>query len=271
MDGRSRTYQFLAAALVCSFFLSGVQTGSAAVLVAKGSAWRYVDDGFDRETSWKELSYDDDAWSFGRAELGYGDDVDGRPEATVIGYGPDPENRYITTYFRHYFYVDDVGSITNLIVRLLRDDGGIVYVNGWEAFRSGMPDGPVSFDTLASWPGTSGADETNYFPQSVDPELLFNGINVIAVEIHQVDPASDDLSFDLELVANEEPGGVTLARGPYLQMGTPTNLIVRWRTLGDAESRVQFGLTNGALNWVVFDPVATSEHIVALTNLAPDT
>ncbi len=269
---RSCKCLFVALALA-SWFQAGQEAQGEPVLVPRGAGWRYLDNGSNQGTNWQELWYDDDAWGFGHAELGYGDAVDGRPETTIISSGPDPDEPTITTYFRRFFYVSDVTAFTNVILRLLRDDGGIVYLNGIEAFRSGMPDGPVDYQTLAAWPGASGADERRYFTGSIDPGLLVNGINLLAVEIHQVDFASDDLSFDLELVANVDPTAepVTLVRGPYLQSGTTTNLIVRWRTLEEVESRVQFGLTDGALDWEVFDPLLTSEHVVTLTNLAPDT
>src|ERR1051325_10961237 len=214
-----RKFKILSAALACATLLPATPDALAGtLLVPKGAGWRYLDDGTDQETGWNELWYDDDAWGFGHAELGYGDAVEGRPETTVIGYGPDPDDRYITTYFRRFFYVADATSFTNLVVHLLRDDGGIVYLNGAEVFRSGMAAGPVDYLTLAEFPGASGADETTYFPGSIDPSLLVSGINIIAVEIHQVDFASDDLSFDLELVANEDltPAPPTLVSGRHL-------------------------------------------------------
>jgi len=246
---------------------------AATVLVPKGAGWRYLDDGSDQQTVWKEFWYDDDAWGFGHAELGYGDDLDGRPETTTISGGPDPENRFITTYFRRYFYVEDADAIENLTVRLLRDDGGIVYLNGAEVFRSGMPDGPVDFVTLAASPGAQGALETMFFAGIINPGLLFDGVNLLAVEIHQHLPYSSDVSFDLELSANEpaDPGDAELTRGPYLQNLTPSGVTVRWRTGGAAESRVRFGLQSGVLNWQVADSVPKTEHSITLTNLAPDT
>src|SRR5262245_10351219 len=41
-------------------------------------------------------------------------------------------------------------------------------------------------------------------------------------------------------------GAVT--RGPYLQMGTPQSIVVRWRTDVDTDSRVIFGLLSGPMN-----------------------
>jgi hypothetical protein len=256
---------------------AGLAGGGAAegatILVPKQAAWRYLDDGSDPQTDWKEIWHDDDAWDLGRAELGYGDDLDGRPETTVISGGPDPNNRYITTYFRRFFFVEDVASIRSLTAHLLRDDGGIVYLNGTEVLRSHMPDGPVDFLTLASAPGVNGAEETTFFTGSINPQVLFNGINLVAVEIHQHLPSSSDLSFDFELVANEDtnPPAAAVVRGPYLQNLTPSSLVVRWRTDAPTDSRVRFGLQPNALSWTAGGATPKTEHTVTLTNLAPDT
>ena len=68
----------------------------------------------------------------------------------LIGYGPDPNNKYVTTYFRKTFNVSGAADIRLLNLEVVRDDGVIVYLNGTEVFRDGLPDGPVTFDTLAN-------------------------------------------------------------------------------------------------------------------------
>ena len=265
-----RTFLGVATALAC--LLTSYEGRSATTLIQRQSAWRFLDDGSNQGVNWRYPWYDDDAWGFGRAELGYGDNLDGRPETTVISGGPDSNNHYITTYFRRVFYADEPENFSTLTIRLLRDDGGIVYINGTEVFRSGMPDGTVNATTLAT-PGTSGVDETIFFNGSINPQFLVNGLNLIAVEIHQNLPWSSDLSFDLELVADEpvNPPAASLVRGPYLQSGTPTNILVRWRTEDRAPGKVQFGLSPGALSWSVENSDTETEHSLSLTNLAPDT
>jgi acid phosphatase type 7 len=63
----------------------------------------------------------------------------------------------------------------------------------------------------------------------------------------------------------------TLVRGPYLQIGTPTSGLVRWRTDVVTDGLVQYGtdplkLTNFAVQLAV-----TNEHIVQVSGLQPDT
>ena len=245
--------------------LRGVPPVAAAVpLIPFGSTWSYFDLGYDLETEWREYYYDDEDWSSGPAQLGYGDG----DESTEIFYGLDDENKFVTTYFRRGFTVANPGSYPALILRLLRDDGAVVYLNGTEIFRSNMPDGYISYDTYASsrlnYPG-----ETNLVSVGVNPALLVSGYNVIAVEVHQYEPASPDLSFDLELAASTVTQALT--RGPYLQLGTSTNMTVRWRTTVPGNSRVEFGLDASDLSLAEDNAAFTTEHSVTLRNLLPGT
>jgi hypothetical protein len=166
-------------------------------LVPFGSDWRYLDNGSDQGTAWQAPGFDDSAWLLGPAELGYGDGG----EATLNGFGPDPNNKYITTYYRHAFNVANPAAYTNLIMRLLRDDGAVVYLNGQEVFRSNMPTGQVNYLTPALY-SAGGLEETIYFAKALSPASLQSGRNVLAVELHQNNGTSSDISFDLELQGN---------------------------------------------------------------------
>lgn len=63
----------------------------------------------------------------------------------------------------------------------------------------------------------------------------------------------------------------TVTRGPYLQMGTSSGIIVRWRTDATNESSVIYGTNLAALNFTNADSTPTTEHEVKLTGLSPDT
>lgn len=60
-------------------------------------------------------------------------------------------------------------------------------------------------------------------------------------------------------------------RGPYLQVQTPTSIVIRWRTTTATDSRVEFGLDAASRTNIVDDAAQTTQHIVTLTNLMPDT
>ncbi len=162
-------------------------------LVAAGSSWKYLDDGSDQGAAWRTAEFNDSSWSEGAAELGYGDD----DEVTAVGFGGDADNKHITTYFRHAFQVSDPQRSAAMVLRIRRDDGVAVYLNGAQMVRDNLSTG-AGFDTPAS-SGVNNDDEMTFFEFAVDAALLVAGDNVLAVEIHQVSGSSSDISFDLEL------------------------------------------------------------------------
>ncbi len=165
-------------------------------LVPQGATWKYLDDGSDQGTAWTSLEFDDSAWASGPAQLGYGDG----DEATVVGYGPDVEHKHIATYFRHTFTVTAPSALR---LRLLRDDGAVVHLNGSEVFRTNLPSGTIGSQTLA--PVCVWDEEEMFHDIVVSADHVVRGRNVIAVEIHQCDPGSSDISFDLELSRDRPP------------------------------------------------------------------
>ncbi|MFG0246227.1 MAG: metallophosphoesterase [Phycisphaerales bacterium JB052] len=66
-------------------------------------------------------------------------------------------------------------------------------------------------------------------------------------------------------------GIASITRGPYLQMATPSSMILRWRTDVATDSRVMWGSVPGQLTESITDPALTTEHEVMLTGLNPDT
>ncbi|MGI0012747.1 MAG: metallophosphoesterase, partial [Nitrososphaera sp.] len=65
--------------------------------------------------------------------------------------------------------------------------------------------------------------------------------------------------------------GLTVTRGPYLQISTPSSIVVRWRTDVATDSRVSYGPAQGKLTSQVDQTTLRTEHEVQLTGLTPDT
>jgi len=165
-------------------------------LVPAGASWKFLAGNTDLGTAWRAPGFDDTAWTEGRAKLGFGDDN----VVTVVGFGDTPETKFTTTYFRHTFDVVGAAALTDFLVRLQRDDGAIVYLNGIEIYRTNMPAGEVSLATFASSP-VGDTDEAVFVSNFFKENHLKEGRNVLAVEVHQSDAASSDLGFDLELLS----------------------------------------------------------------------
>ena len=81
--------------LVVAIFLSFAswRAHSQGILVPRGSVWKYFDQGIDLGTAWRATAFADGAWASGPARLGYGGDG----EVTPVSYGPDLNNKYVTT------------------------------------------------------------------------------------------------------------------------------------------------------------------------------
>src|SRR5215204_7151551 len=171
----------LIAAVLAFFAISpGPLRAQQSVLIPPGAVWKYLDNGSDQGTAWRARAFVDTGWKSGAAELGYGDG----DEATLVSYGANSSAKYTTTYFRHAFSVADPTAYGGLTLRLLRDDGAIVYLNGTEVFRTNMPTGTVTAATFAS-SVVFDANERTYVAAAVNPARLVAGTNVLAVELHQ--------------------------------------------------------------------------------------
>ena len=140
-----------------------------------------------------------------------------------MSYGPNSGSKYITTYFRRDFEVEDPTAFTSLLLRLVRDDGAVVYLNGQEIARSNMPEGAINSQTLAL-SAVGGADESTFYEFNVPTSRLREGRNVLAVEIHQNAGNSSDLSFDLSRRVRRPHAAAATRRGAIktrAKNGTP--------------------------------------------------
>ena len=246
-----------AAGFFCLAFPSSIR--AADTLIASGSVWKYLDNGSNQGTAWRAPGFNDSGWSAGPAQLGYGDN----DEATEVSFGPTETNKYITTYFRRSFSVTDASQYNTLVFRLLRDDGAVAYLNGTEVFRNNMPATAIGYQTLAS---SSVANESSFVSISLPSTNLLSGNNVFAVEIHQNDNDSTDISFDLELIGKQE--AVLLETGStwkYLDNGSDQDTAWRASGLNDstwASGPAQLGYGDGGEATVVsFGPTPSDKYI----------
>ena len=249
--------------LAACMALTSALHAQTATLVPYGATWRYLDDGSDQGTDWRAPAFVDTGWASGPGQLGYGDG----DEATVTGYiDTDPvtagTQKNATTYFRTTVHVPDPTQFISLRLTLRHDDAGAVFINGTEVARTANLAAGAAYDTFA----TSGSADNATQTWTLAPTLLVAGANTIAVEIHQVDAASADISFDLRLT-----GVSDVTRGPYLQRNNDSGVTIRWRTQTATDSVVRTGTVQGVLTGSTSDATVTTEHKVRVDGLQPDT
>jgi hypothetical protein len=186
---------------------------SDSTLIPLDAIWSYHDLGQNLGVSWIEEGWDDRDWRSGEAPLGYGHN----DEATVVDYGVSSRNKIPTYYFRHFFDVRGVDSLSAITCRAVVDDGAIVYLNGEEVFRVNLPTGPVEYETQASRLG----DERSFLTFEIPVHLLREGNNLLAAEIHQISGTSSDIRWQLEMKGVSTLGKVDLVDEVYFDQQYP--------------------------------------------------
>ncbi len=109
-----------------------------------------------------------------------------------------------TITFRTDFDFDADPAATELTLACTLDDGAVFYLNGVEVHRENMPEGSVDAATLASAPVGDAVEV--YIELSSD--ALEQGLNVLAVELHQAESDDEDMAFGCALGATIWPDTV---------------------------------------------------------------
>ena len=173
------------------------------LLLTISNAWKYHAQGVDLGAAWRAPDYDDSAWVTSNAVFYAPTNFFNlpAPKNTFVRLTNAAGQRIITFYFRTQFMFDGDTNGLRLGLRSIIDDGAVFYLNGVEVVRSGMPAGDISSATLAATnvgiPGFTG-------PFVIAPTNVVIGVNVLAVEVHQVFATSSDMDFGTELFAWNE-------------------------------------------------------------------
>ena len=246
--------------LSISFSLICLSVFSQSSIFDFGSTWKYYDLGNKPSRimgkQFERVGYNDSSWATGQGQFGFGNG-----DETTILTNPVNGNTLLAAYFRKEFTVSNPNDASSYVVNLLFDDAAIVYLNGNEIGRVNMIGSSPGYSTLGN--ATSGDNALISF--DILPSKLNAGTNTFAVEVHQDDLNSTDLSFDLSLAP-----GPPIIRGPYLQKLTPSSVVVRWRTDRIMESKVMYGLTLGATSDSIVSGPLKTEHELEITGLLPN-
>lgn len=243
-----------------SIFILGYKASAQTVLIPANAAWKYLDNGSNQDVGWRSLAYSDALWSTGAAELGYGD----FPATTVVGY----KNCY---YFRKAVSLTNISQYSGFTLKIRRDDGIVVYINGVEVYRSNMPAGNIYYNT---WASLGCADDGNtVFTVLLPASLFVNGNNVVAAEVHNSSPNSSDLTYELQLIGNIVAAGTCAIPNSNLfgvSNLTSSTANVFWQTITGAQSySVAYRIRNSGAMYSL--PVNTSTTSIILSSLQSST
>lgn len=136
------------------------------------------------DANWRNPDFDDSNWNEGTGGIGFGDNDDG----TVIG-------ECISVALRKTFMVVNKSEIAEAFLYLDFDDAFVAYLNGTEIARSaGLVDDFPSAFQLSSQQHEAGTPQKFVIDSMALAGNLVNGINTLAIQVHNADANSTDLS-----------------------------------------------------------------------------
>ena len=208
------------------FFSYGTGGTGVANSGTPGSSWKCKTD-FTSTTlasfitssgaTWKNEGFDDSTWVSRTTQVGFGDNDENTPVTNVdydtVTAGLQSGPAYL---FRNTFTIADVNAVSSVTGEVKYDDGAIVWVNGTLLLRTTNLDPGGSLTSYANFNGAL-STENAIAALNIPMNLLHNGVNTIAVEVHQQANSSSDMTFDVKLQANyptSDPGNFTMT-GTY--------------------------------------------------------
>lgn len=139
-------------------------------------------------SDWSQLSANLSGWLTGPSGFGYGDNDDNTNTGQVV-----------SVFVKQTFQISDPENVSKLLFHLDYDDGYIAYLNGNEFSRKNM--GAPNTEVDYNQPATGLHEAEIYsggFPEPVWIDLsefpLNDGNNILAIEVHNYNSSSSDLS-----------------------------------------------------------------------------
>jgi len=188
---------FAAATLLAlALGITPVHAQQVTTLIQFTNVWKYDQSGLELGAAWRTNDYDDSAWVSGPGLLGFEDIVQPYAVHAPINTQLTVSSAVTTFYFRATFDFDGTTNGLRLIATNLVDDGCVIYLNG---LRVGSVRAPAFYDANSFFPGgTEGQLEvvtlTNF-------SSLRQGLNLLAVEVHQSANTSADIVWGTRLMA----------------------------------------------------------------------
>ncbi len=195
------------------------------------NSWKFTTANLDGR-NWTDRAYDDSAWSGPGPGLLWVDVRAAGPNALIeprnTAMPANPGNAgypYVTYYLRtHFILTNDIPG-SSLAFSGLVDDGAVFHINGTEVARLRLPARPTSATLASGYPCDGDATCRDEFVIPVESiRSLAVGDNVLAVEVHNYNLRSADITFGLEL-SRIEP----VARTVKLEIrSTGEGIVLRW-------------------------------------------
>lgn len=167
-------------------------------LVATNTFWsfkRATNEASNPISAWRLPGFDTTSWESARAPFHYGETITGGTLLSTM------RSNYAGIFLVRTFFVADKSRVGGLILNAASDDGFVAWVNGVEVARLNAPDGPLTFQSVAT---ASAAEPVSLSPFALPnpSDYLVTGENVLAVHaMNQSLGASSDFQFNASLIS----------------------------------------------------------------------
>ncbi|HYG39021.1 MAG TPA: CotH kinase family protein [Cytophagales bacterium] len=151
------------------------------------TTWRYFPGNSNPGSEWKDNSFSDASWTEGKGGFGYGDNDDN----TII-------EGISSVFVRKTFTITDTSKIADALLNVDYDDGFVAYLNGTEIARSNMSQVSPAYSDFSQTIHEASIYQ-GFVPESFSIknklDLFKNGENILAIQVHNSDAMSSDLTL----------------------------------------------------------------------------
>ncbi|MDB6032524.1 MAG: exported protein of unknown function, partial [Verrucomicrobiales bacterium] len=170
------------------------------VLVSITNLWRYHNLGVDLGTGWRAPAFNDSTWPASNALFFAPISPLVLPAAknTFLPLTNSSGSRITTYYFRTQFQFNGETNGLRLALQSIVDDGAVFYLNGAEVYRMNMPATNIDYGTLST---VNVGIPVYTGPVVISAGNILQGLNTLAVEVHQFATNSTDFDFGTALLA----------------------------------------------------------------------
>lgn len=170
--------------------IDGIDPEFWETIIREGDSAKYIVPDSDISGSWIQPDFDDSGWLDGTFGFGYGDNDDN----TEVPGGT------ISVFTRSKFFIEDTSVINGLMLHIDFDDGYIAYLNGIEISRFNLSgDSPLPYNVqtndFISDPWLVRGEELPAIDLVEYKNLLVEGENILAIQVHNTNEQSSDMSL----------------------------------------------------------------------------
>lgn len=212
-----------------------------------GDKWKYHVPHQELPADWNTTAFDDTNWLQGPSGFGYADDDDN----TVL-------EGAVSVFIRTTFHIDQLSEMEAILLHMDYDDGFVAYINGVEIARANfISAGPPAFDAFAE---ESDREAVMYNGGNAEAfpidgtNMLMEGTNVLAIQVHNVSSTSSDLTAIPFLSIGYTSFNENYQYSEHLN-SVPSNLHVNFKLSGEGDRIFVYDTQNQFIDSLVVPPL----------------